>query len=337
MKVNIYYGGRGLIDDPTLYAISKITSVLEELRVDVVRYDLYKDKNAIATLPTTLKDADGIILAASVEWFGIGGLMQQFLDMCWQYGDKSKISEIYMLPVVMATTYGEKDAELTIIKAWEMLGGIPFQGLAAYVENHAEFEANVAYGAIMEKKAESFYRAINQRYTNLPTSNSAVKENILKTRTVDLTPQESEQLSKFVSDDGYVKKQKKDIEELAAKFKEMLGTDDKAVDNGIKDEFLDEFMDNYYSEPDFTASYVIIVPDLNKSITIKASPDKVDCYYSDDMEADVVMKCPVKMLRQIIKGSMTFQKGFMAGEITAKGNFKTLRMLDQIFRFRYKK
>ena len=47
MKVNIYYGGRGLIDDPTLYAISKITSVLEELRVDVVRYDLYKDKNAI--------------------------------------------------------------------------------------------------------------------------------------------------------------------------------------------------------------------------------------------------------------------------------------------------
>ena len=36
-------------------------------------------------------------------------------------------------------------------------------------------------------------------------------------------------------------------------------------------------------------------------------------------------------------GKMTFQKGFMSGEITAKGNFKTLRMLDQVFRFRYSK
>lgn len=24
MKINIYYGGRGLLDDPTLYVISKI-------------------------------------------------------------------------------------------------------------------------------------------------------------------------------------------------------------------------------------------------------------------------------------------------------------------------
>ena len=38
-------------------------------------------------------------------------------------------------------------------------------------------------------------------------------------------------------------------------------------------------------------------------------------------------------MRKIFAGKQTFQKGFMAGEITAKGNFKTLRMLDQIFRF----
>ena len=29
MKVNIYYGGRGLLDDPTLYVIDKMQSVLE--------------------------------------------------------------------------------------------------------------------------------------------------------------------------------------------------------------------------------------------------------------------------------------------------------------------
>ena len=33
MKVNIYYGGRGLLDDPTIYVIDKMTEVLEELRV----------------------------------------------------------------------------------------------------------------------------------------------------------------------------------------------------------------------------------------------------------------------------------------------------------------
>ena len=33
MKVNIYYGGRGLLDDPTLYVLNKMEEVLQELRV----------------------------------------------------------------------------------------------------------------------------------------------------------------------------------------------------------------------------------------------------------------------------------------------------------------
>ena len=76
MKINIYYGGRGLLDDPTLYVISKMEDVLRELRVKVERYNIYERKNEIATLPQTIKDADGIILATTVEWLGIGGYMQ---------------------------------------------------------------------------------------------------------------------------------------------------------------------------------------------------------------------------------------------------------------------
>ena len=91
MKVNIYYGGRGLIEDSTIFAINKITEVLKELRVDVVRYNLYEQKNSIAMLANTLKDADAVVLAASVEWYGAGGLMYSFLDACWLYGDKNKI------------------------------------------------------------------------------------------------------------------------------------------------------------------------------------------------------------------------------------------------------
>ena len=97
---------------------------------------------------------------------GIGGLMQQFLDACWLYADKEKISRLYMLPVVMSSTYGERDAEFTLIKAWEMFGGIPLNGLCAYVENHVDFETNPEYTLMIEKGAESLYRTINQKTKN---------------------------------------------------------------------------------------------------------------------------------------------------------------------------
>ncbi len=35
VKINIYYGGRGLIGDPTLYVLNKIQEVLRELNVSV--------------------------------------------------------------------------------------------------------------------------------------------------------------------------------------------------------------------------------------------------------------------------------------------------------------
>ena len=42
MKVNIYYGGRGLLDDPTLYVLNKMEEVLRELRVMVERINIYE-------------------------------------------------------------------------------------------------------------------------------------------------------------------------------------------------------------------------------------------------------------------------------------------------------
>ena len=40
-----------------------------------------------------------------------------------------------------------------------------------------------------------------------------------------------------------------------------------------------------------------------------------------------------EVMQSIVDGRMTFQRAFMTGEMTAKGNFKTLRMLDQLFPF----
>ena len=42
MNINIYYGGRGLVDDPTILVINKIQEVLDELNVNVNRYNLYE-------------------------------------------------------------------------------------------------------------------------------------------------------------------------------------------------------------------------------------------------------------------------------------------------------
>ena len=80
MNINIYYGGRGLVDDPTILVINKIQEVLDELNVNVNRYNLYEMKNTITTLSQTVTEADGIILATTVEWVGMGGYMQTFLD-----------------------------------------------------------------------------------------------------------------------------------------------------------------------------------------------------------------------------------------------------------------
>ena len=337
MKINIYYGGRGLIEDPTLYVIDKIVQVLEELRVTVNRYNMHEDKAGIAMLPNTLKDCDGVILASSVEWYGIGGLMQQFLDMCWLYGDKEKISSLYMMPIAIATAYGEQEAEMELKKAWGVLGGISINGLAAYVDSADVFESNSAYLALIEKKAEDLYRNINQKIIPLPTSNTAVKNNLIKKRGISYTPQESEQLSKFAADDGYVKKQKEDIEELAAIFKQMLGDETPAEEEPeYQDDVIAAFYKNYYPEKDFKAKYIIIIADIRKNLVINID-ERLSCEYGEDGDADVKLKTTTEMLKNIFAGKMTFQKGFMSGEITAKGNFKTLRMLDQIFRFRYNK
>lgn len=329
MKVNIYYGGRGLLEDPTLYVISKLTSVLEELRVNVTRYNLFEEKNTIAMLPKTLKEADGVVLAVTVEWLGIGGLMQQFLDSCWLYADKGKIEKLYMLPVVTATTFGERDAHLTLIRAWEMLGGIPLSGLSAYVDDHVEFETNQDYARIIEKKAEDFYRSINQKAKILPASINAFKQSILKSNPIVLTPQESEQLSMYVSDDTYVKKQKEDIEELTQMFKEMLDSGDGEAGQ----EFIKNLKDNFHPLEDFSASYAITLTDVKKTLVVEVNNGKLKAYYGDKPDADVVAKTTHSVMSRLVRGRVTFQGAFMSGDLTAKGNFKTLRTFDQVFQF----
>lgn len=331
MKINIYYGGRGLIDDPTLYVLGKIEEVLDELHVTVETFRLLELKNSITTLPQTLKDVDGIILATTIEWYGIGGYMQQFLDACWLYGDKEKIGEIYMCPIVMSTTYGEQEGKLNLATAWEILGGRPCSGLCGYIEDMSILEDNEDYLRIIEKKAENLYRTINQKMPCLPASNQAVKQKISIPRNIDLTPQESEQLSQYASDDSYVQRQKADIQELTSLFRDMMGNSEKENNS----EFLEDLKMHFKPSPGFAAKYKIALEEKKKPIVIEVDGAQMDCFYGDGDNFDVEIQMSHASMKEIVSGMSNFQRSFMAGDMKMKGDFKILRALDEIFIFEY--
>ncbi|MCI8692735.1 MAG: SCP-2 sterol transfer family protein [Lachnospiraceae bacterium] len=329
MNINIYYGGRGIIDDPTIFVINKMQEILEELRVNVTRYNLYECKNTISMLPQTLKDADGVILASTVEWYGVGGYMQQFLDSCWLFGDKEKIAEIYMCPVVMSTTYGEREAKLNLTTAWEILGGLPCSGICGYIENTVMLEMNEQYIRLIEKKAENMYRTINQHIACFPASNQAVKQKIAVPKTNNLTPQETEQLSEYVSDDSYVQRQKQDIQELTSLFRDKLS--EEGPDN--EEEYLNLFRNIFSPQAGFRAEYSIMIDERKKRLILSVDGSSMECFYGISERPDVEMQLAKETLEDIVNGRMTFQRAFMSGAMKTKGDFKVLRTLDQLFPF----
>lgn len=319
------------MDDPTLYVLGRIEEVLEELHVIVETFRLQELKNNITTLPQTLKNADGIILATTIEWYGIGGYMQQFLDACWLYGDKEKISEIYMCPIVMSTTYGEQEGKLNLATAWEILGGRPCSGLCGYIADTAILEDNEEYLRIIEKKAENLYRTINQKMPCLPASNQAVKQKISIPRNIDLTPQESEQLSQYVSDDSYVQRQKADIQELTSLFRDLMGSNSNEKENDT--EYLEELRANFHPLAGFAAKYKIVIDEKKKPLIIEVDGAQLNCHYGEGTDFDVEVQMSKDSMEEIISGDTSFQRSFMAGDMKLKGDFKILRMLDQVFLF----
>lgn len=328
MKVNIYYGGRGLMDDPTLYVINKMQEVLEELNVKVERFMLKELKGSITTLPQTLKDVDGIILATTVEWYGIGGYMQEFLDSCWLYGDKEKISKIYMCPIVMSTTYGEREGKLNLATAWEILGGLPCSGICGYIADTSALEMDEAYASLIEKKAENVYRTIKQQVVSFPASNQAVKQKVLVSKSIELTPQESEQLSEYAADDSYVQRQKEDLQELASMFRGMMNQESATGTN----DFESSFEKHFHPIPGFKASYKITIEGSGKVIGLKVSGKELA--YNDEIgRADVEAQITEDAINEIMAGRMTFQRAFMGGDMKMKGDFKILRSLDELFIF----
>ncbi len=329
MKINIYYGGRGMVGDPTISVINRMQAVLEDLNVKVQRYNLFEEKRNITSLPNTLNEADGIILASTVEWHGVGGYMHEFLDACWLYGNKEHIAEIYMCPVVMSTTYGEKEGSLDLIQAWELLGGRQCSGICGYVKDTVSFELNQTYSTLIEKKTENIYRSISQKTISLPASNQVMTQMVSAAPPISLTPQETEQLSKYASDENYIQTQKEDIRDLASHFKTLLGN------NGITEEerLVKDFREHFSPKGDGSAIFKLIVKEIRNPLIIDIDNDKLDIRYGNIENPTVICKLSLEKLNTVMSGHMTFQRAFMTGDMQLKGDLKVLSMLDSSFDF----
>ena len=186
---------------------------------------------------------------------------------------------------------------------------------------------NQDYSLIIEKKAENFYRMISQKVIAFPNSSMEVKKTVLRSSNLSLTPQESEQLSEYVSNDNYVKKQKEDIEELANLFKGMLGESDDT------DDYIVKLQEHFYPMDGLKAMFQIDFIDENSSLVIEIDEDKMNCYRGTVDHADVTAKVRTSLFEEVLNGSKSFQSAFMSGDLSAQGNFKILRNFDTIFRF----
>ncbi|MCR5830063.1 MAG: SCP2 sterol-binding domain-containing protein [Lachnospiraceae bacterium] len=330
MKINIYYGGRGLLEDPALYVMDKITGVLDDVRVRVERYNLYESKSGIAMLVNTLKEADAVILVTSVEWLGIGGLMQQFLDACWLYADRNILSKIYMFPVVISTAGGEREAQCMLTRAWELLGGRVCEGICAYVDDQTDFETDPQVLSLIEKKGEDIYRIVHQGAPVFKSSAHTEPGRFSKAPAAGLTPQESEQLSEYVSNDSYVQKQKKDVELLSQKYRNILDTGK----DESKQEFIKEIKESFLKTgEEVEAVFSIEMTDTNRTLVIEIKNDDIRVYYGEAAAPDVEAKTTREVVNKIVRGKQTIQGAFMSGVLSSKGDFKLLRSFDQFFRF----
>lgn len=228
----------------------------------------------------------------------------------------------------MSKTYGEREVCLSLVNSWEMIGGRTGNGITGYVDDTTEFEFNSKCVEYIEKQTENIYRTISQKRISLQSSSQTIKNNVMKD-VVRFTPQESEQLSKYVSDDTFVKTQKKDIESLASIYKELLSDEE----HGGDDYYINVFKNSFRPGTAFSCTYMIIVSDKNKTILINVNNDILDVEFGENNNADVIAKLNKAVFDDIVAGKITFHRAFMTGDMTAKGNFRSLRMLDSLFEF----
>ena len=91
--------------------------------------------------------------------------------------------------------------------------------------------------------------------------------------------------------------------------------------------------ESFVPQEEFSAVYMFMIEGKKKPLILNIQNEELNLYYGQEDNADIIAKFTPAVMEEILEGRMTFQRAFMTGIMTAKGNFKTLKMLDQIFLF----
>lgn len=335
-KVIIIYGGDGYADDPTLVAIDRASQVLLELNTSITRIDLYKNDYELQEVFKELTQAQGVIIAATVEWIGIGGHLQYFLDKCWKFGNKDYFENVYLFSIVISRQHYERDTYNHLIKAWELLGGVEGTSIIASIKKSVDLETNTNLLTAIDKKTEEFYRIINQNRVVLPTSIRKNKLLVevpsgleLEFNTNNLEKEKEIKTSTLPDYNEYIEKQQQDIADISNLIKQKIDIQEKNQNKTPIDIFNGSFKPN---QDDINALVQwIIIDKENESFIMDLKSHNINVYYGKTTNYNTIINLDQEVLQKIIEGKITIQRAFMTGEIKAKGEFEVLYKLDGLF------
>jgi uracil-DNA glycosylase family 4 len=337
--ITMIYGGEGYVDDPVLVALERISHVLTELGVTMHRIDLHKSKASMETILEYMSKSIGVVLAINVEWYGIGYRMQEFLDQCFYRGDKAVFANVPLFGMVISRKAYEFEAYTHLLKSWEYLGGVEGINLLASIESAAALETNFEWLFGIDKKAESFFRLIQQKKGLLPRSGK-IEKVFVEIPVADVRI-EAQNLSEAIGEekrtadkgiienyDSYIEKQQEDIHQLGSLFKQKLSAET------IKGEkpWPERFKESYINKGNIIAKIQIVVEDDPRENTVlELNNQNIRAYYGQIGESNVVIMGRKTNLRRIMDGKLTMQRAFMTGEIKAKGDFTLLYKFEGLF------
>ncbi len=334
MRIILVYGGSPIANDPANFTLDRIKSVLEELEVETKCFDLHEDTYDNEQFFNDLIESDGVVLGITVEWLGIGGRMQTFMDQCYKYGKPADFNDKYLMAVVLSKKHGERDALNHLLQSWEMLGGLEGQTICGMVNDAIEIENSPALLSIIDKKTEDYYRIVHQKRSQIPKS-----INYLSPKSVDTYNLSDVQHT--IENESTVKNHKhsilnhdnahqKDITIIANRFKRQLDQDSDSNSNPqlyhLKNAFKGADEDKNYR-------YLIKQTDTNEEIGIIIRNGEIEVILGTIMHPDVVMHLTEDKMNQVLDGKLTTHRAFMTGELSAKGNIGLVYEFDKLFEF----
>ena len=305
-------------DTAARYACGRAAEVFTELGLTVETWKLAEtaDEEVLAALT----QAAGAVIALTVEWYGIGSRLQRFLESCHAAKPKDILAEMPLLAIVFSRDGYEREAAAYLTQAWRLLGGWPELEITGVFAEVSDFSENRSALEVIEKKAEQFFRyGLNQSY-QLPQSAAAGQ--------IGQPPQAAAGMAAETPEAESVHRDKANVKALSHKLQAKLEQKTRQTKQSLAELILQNYVGG--SEQEYRLQLMVKdKPAENTFVLIK----KTGVYaYAGEEEAVLTLFAEDEILRRCLVGELSFQKAFMTGQLSAKGELTLLYKLEDFFR-----